>query len=586
MNQWAICAVVAVLGAGGAAIGQSVVFVRAGLATGADNGSSWADAFRGRMGLASALASIPSGVEREVWVAAGVYAPAAAGGDRNVPFSLKSGLTILGGFAGDETSASQRDPVAHATILSGDLNSNDGAGIEHIEDNSMHVVRASLVDVTGAIDGFTIRDGAAFSNMPAESLGGGLLVEGGAPTIRNCVFTDCHADEAGAGAAFVGATSALVEDCAFAANQSQRLGAGAYVGALSTTTIRGCTFSTNIGGRGAGLFTEGGTPLIEGCLFFENLAQIGGVAGGGYMDSEGQPTLRRCDFIRNATFGGGGGVFLQHSDATISQCRFFANVGSFDVGDAAFVDGGSPTFVSCLMRGNSAATPTLIANPSGCIVHVHGFDEPSHVTFINCTLAGNSRGIFGGPAISAVLVQPGCVAEFINSLIWDNSGFTGAEEGAQIHLNMGGGASFDHCSVQGWTGSLPGSASGALDPLFVDADGVDGVLGTADDDIGLGAGSACIDSGSNLGLPAGEALDAAGMDRTRNDPATSNSGAGISPIVDRGAIEFQAPPCAGDANEDGAVDFADITFVLAHWGEPFGFNAVTQSLALWGSVCP
>lgn len=58
-----------------------------------------------------------------------------------------------------------------------------------------------------------------------------------------------------------------------------------------------------------------------------------------------------------------------------------------------------------------------------------------------------------------------------------------------------------------------------------------------------------------------------------------------------------APPCAGDANGDGAVNFADVTSVLANFGgagpagdanhdEAVNFADVTAVLANFGSGCP
>src|SRR5690606_26139327 len=102
----------------------ATIFVDASLAGGANDGSSWQDAFRGRLGLAAALAAAQSG--DEIWVANGVYAPAPANGDRLASFAMRSGVAVLGGFAGGETSAEQRNPALHVAVLTGDLNNNDG----------------------------------------------------------------------------------------------------------------------------------------------------------------------------------------------------------------------------------------------------------------------------------------------------------------------------------------------------------------------------------------------------------------------------------------------------------------------------
>lgn len=63
----------------------NIIFVHAGLETGANDGSSWSNAFQGRLGLQQALAQAGDG-PAAIWVAAGTYAPAPAGGDRNASF--------------------------------------------------------------------------------------------------------------------------------------------------------------------------------------------------------------------------------------------------------------------------------------------------------------------------------------------------------------------------------------------------------------------------------------------------------------------------------------------------------------------
>lgn len=49
--------------------------------------------------------------------------------------------------------------------------------------------------------------------------------------------------------------------------------------------------------------------------------------------------------------------------------------------------------------------------------------------------------------------------------------------------------------------SGPGQHILTVDPLFQDPDGADGVVGTVDDDLRLGAGSPAIDAGDDLAVP-------------------------------------------------------------------------------------
>src|SRR5262245_59503959 len=100
----------------------AIRFVRAGAPNNGD-GLSWATAYNQ---LFNALDDAANGGVGEIWVAAGSYSPRRSGTNRDQTFSLVSGVSVLGGFAGNETSSEQRDPPANPTILTGDFNSNDG----------------------------------------------------------------------------------------------------------------------------------------------------------------------------------------------------------------------------------------------------------------------------------------------------------------------------------------------------------------------------------------------------------------------------------------------------------------------------
>ena len=91
----------------GESSGQTIRFVDMN-STGSNDGISWENAFSS---LQDALGAANSG--DELWVKEGVYRPdQGAGiqlGDRDTSFVIPGGVSLYGGFSGDETSVEQRD---------------------------------------------------------------------------------------------------------------------------------------------------------------------------------------------------------------------------------------------------------------------------------------------------------------------------------------------------------------------------------------------------------------------------------------------------------------------------------------------
>ncbi len=124
-------------------------------ATGADDGVSWSTAFT-TVTAALAVREACGDEPDRLWVAEGIYTPSA--GDTFATFEFDDGLTVVGGFAGGETAASQADPSTHATVLSGDIDQNDSGDIVNRSTNSGTVVTTSGA-TTVRIDGVTVSGG-------------------------------------------------------------------------------------------------------------------------------------------------------------------------------------------------------------------------------------------------------------------------------------------------------------------------------------------------------------------------------------------------------------------------------------------
>ena len=166
----------------------------------------------------------------QIWIAEGTYLPTAElepGGARSASFSLINGVSLYGGFAGTETTLDQRDPLAHATILSGDL-----GVLGDVSDNAYTVVYCGE-DVTATLDGVAVTggnaDGTEDSNHPERNSGSGIFSEG---------------------------TLAIV-DSVIADNFANANGGGIYNTATGRVTLEGVEVSENSAFAGAGIYNEG-----------------------------------------------------------------------------------------------------------------------------------------------------------------------------------------------------------------------------------------------------------------------------------------------------------------------------------------
>jgi parallel beta-helix repeat protein len=548
------------------------------------DGSSWASAYA-TLEDAEIATGVP-GAATEIRVADGTYLPSLL-----QAFRLRQGLSILGGYAGyGAANPDARDVVAYPTILSGDL------GIAgDSTDNSYHVVQSIDNDATAVLDGFTITGGnASFSDTSSGSgSGGGMLCQGGSPTIRNCVFSGNRADQYGGGMACEGSGPTLT-NCMFVGNTAGSAALSGYGAGISVLTsspkLIGCTLSGNsASGSGGGMFCFGSsTPTLVDCAIGGNLAQNG---GGIFFTSPG--TVTRCTFTANsATSGDGGGIYNTASLSTFTDCTFTRNLaGGGGVGGGMYIASSSPTLMHCTFVQNAAgagggldnndASPTLAAcvfngnrttvgGGGGMFSFQSSFPTLTNCVFsgnastrggggnynstsasptlINCTFSGNSAGTVGG-----AIVNDSASATLVNCVIWGNTASSG---GASIFNSLSS-PQVTYTDVQG---GYAGAGNLDADPLFVrsPARGADNAWGTADDDYGdlnLRPGSPGIDAGNNAAVTS--AKDLAGNARVIDFPGVRDPGA----VVDLGAYEY-APSltAAGSVSLDSSTKTLEIVF--------------------------
>ncbi len=566
------------------------------------NGATWATAFNS---LDTALQNAAPG--DQLWVVAGKYKPESV---VRLSFFVPGGISLLGGFAGNETHDFEAQPTVNVTIL---------AGLGYTKPNPVVVVR----DSSGSyMSGFTIQEGLA-DGSPAMEGGGGVLVDGGSFNIGPCVFTNNHTINSntatdgfyyltGSGGALCvrGGASVLVNGCTFTNNSTaggRAMGwypaalpghggaiyvehsslrllnstiSGNFAGGSSAYCIAGHPFDGGAPGAGGGIYALESQITLAHDTFSANVAgsSFGTVCGGSpgfgggsgpggamYLNG-GSAEIAWCTFVGNQAGQGDylsapGGAIYATGPLVVANSRFLGNAAGAGNGSGGGGDGGAIASrdvlvgVNCDFVGNAAGAKGQLGGGDGRGGAVH---SASFAILSNCTVAGNkahgeAAGVFG--------------AELENSIVYAN---TSTLLGRSLAAQMVGGSAW-YSIVEAWpTSTWDARGNFNADPGFVDLLGPDHVAGTIDDNPRLLPTSPAIDSGDNgavmndlLDLDndtnMGELIpfDLVGDARRADAAGVPDTGAGTAPIVDRGAYEYFSAFCVGDLNGDQQVDDAD-----------------------------
>jgi len=412
------------------------------------------------------------GSDREIWVAKGTYTGLVSVGAKT---------RLYGGFAGTETSRDERNWVANETILDGE--------------NVSACMLGTNVDEF-VLDGFTVTRGMGV-DTPDMWYGGAVGIRGRNMRIANCLFADNTPDSGGALVAFVGGRL-LVEDCVFSSNYSDQSGGAAHIfnGTWGFVWFSNCAFSGNSTDfRGGAVRVLGGSfAHFSDCAFEGNIAAglVTGVPpeqyeGGGAVSIEAwDALLERCTFSDNTvtTPGCPGGGLDACCNLVMSSCTFVGNSASAG-GGVSVADHDDLHYLitngrisNCVFSGNTADQGGGIYSGLGVV----------DLSVWNCTLAGNSATDTGGGIEIGTPPSGSCTLG--NLIVWGNTAITAGD--AILDPYAAGVVTYSCIDQAGYAGT---GGSIDLDPLFVDADGADDTIGTADDDVSLEALSPCIDTG-------------------------------------------------------------------------------------------
>ena len=504
-------------------------------ATGANDGSSWNDAF---IYLQDALSAAEYG--DEIRIAHGIYRPDLGNGftlgDRTATFMLKNGITINGGYAGfGATNPDGRNLDIYTSTLSGDLAENDTTAAGDLfadqtrTENSYNVVRIQQCDNTLVLSGLTITGGMANGDEWPYDRGGGIRLGGESSSIINDCTIVRNGSYTGGGVEIGGGTPTFFR-CTFKRNSASSWAGGVDDVGDGSSFIQ-CFFDRNVSeGVGGGITIDGSNCLVKSCRFYSNYARTNG--GGAIRNGAGSSTTI-IDSIFEENHGHFGGAISNHtSSPIIANCTFLKNNAGTNAGAIDCYLAG-PTLINCLMVDNSAQEGgAILCNNSNLKI------------YSSTIVANNATNVAGG-----IAVWGSNGLELRNNIIWYN----GVNGIYNYNTQINGTVKYSQFNcIYNWD-FVGGSNNIGNEPLFNDPFGPDGILGTIDDDFRLTHGSSGIDAGNSYSttLDIGDIdldgdtteympFDLAGNPRyqdTTTVPDTGIPGSAGIPVIDMGAYE-------------------------------------------------
>lgn len=321
-------------------------------ASGTRDGTSWTNAYTE---LYTALSAVQEGAE--LWIAKGTYKPT-TDSDRTKFFQMKRAIGLFGGFAGNESTLDSRNWKNNATVLSGDIGTQND-----ISDNSYHVMDARSCDLA-VIDGFSISGGNANGDYNYVYHFGGGLISSSNLEVSNCLFTGNFA-ESGGGGIYITEWSEFtnVKSTVFSNNSSNGLGGAVCNGVMDdydrralafTFRAENCVFVFNTSNQGGGIYSQREAE-ISNCTFVDNGATDPSFNNGGAICNDHALTLKNSIFWANSAEKGAQiyqSVYFNVTYVNLINCDIQNGVNSiFNSGNAFVVDDGDnidsdPLFVS------------------------------------------------------------------------------------------------------------------------------------------------------------------------------------------------------------------------------------------------
>ncbi|MEL6194528.1 MAG: choice-of-anchor Q domain-containing protein, partial [Bacteroidota bacterium] len=267
-------------------------------ASGSGDGSSWVNAYQE---LSDALTYANSCNEvQEVWVAQGSYSPITSSMEMFVyrtsvmgaSFHIRKDLKVYGGFAGNESSLSERNLPGNHSILEGEI-----GNPATTNDNSLRIVSISQTNANSILDGFIIQHNADGSYTHKDP--------------NDLKIASISSTLSGIYAAFISDSTSIFEvsNCIF-----RELTEGGIFSKLEDLTITNTSF-LSIDGWGVytinGKWISPSSLLISGCYFHQ--------INGSLLWLETKTTITDSEFFQNTA-----GIYAD-KELSIERCIFREN---------------------------------------------------------------------------------------------------------------------------------------------------------------------------------------------------------------------------------------------------------------------
>jgi parallel beta-helix repeat protein len=271
----------------------------------------------------------------------------------------------------------------------------------------------------------------------------------------------------------------------------------------AASRLDGFTISNGSFFKGGGIYIQHSSPTITNCTITGNHFQqqylyVKGKGGGIYIENSSS-TITNCTISDNTTGGYGGGIYILNSSPTITNCTIRNNSAHNDLdsdteGGGIYMDDSNPRITNCTITGNS--TTTYYGGGGG--IYTHGSSWSTVI--MNCTISDNTTGGYaGGGGIYIYNSSP----TITNTIVWGNTSIPDTSHEVSAYAAHGGTTepAITYCDI-GQSGPWDGGTNINIDPQFID---------DTNDDITLrdyhlkkdkdGNVSPCIDAGTSTGAP-------------------------------------------------------------------------------------